>query len=216
MHINEIQILFNDYQSNHIHFEDLKEGIRCLLKFNLNNLKIMKHPLGFYYIKIFNANDIEEYRLHYWDKQEFLQERDLMIHNHNFELTSIILTGCIVNSSFKFLENYRFIGYLYETFYIDNCSKLQLFKSDVYCQLLKINIFSSGNIYNIKLGQYHKSIVIDNQTCITLVKTIKNYNYTPKVYSGSKYSELEFNRLLLKETEQLKLISKIIDALEHK
>jgi len=156
----------------------------------LSSIKLLnfkKHPLGFFYIKLFE-NKINALRLHLWLKGTKPQNKHLLIHNHNFNLYSYVFWGKIINTNYKIQLNNGLEGSpIYEASYDSTYSYLR--KTIFNGIILKIEnkTVKQGKFYSVLYPDFHKSSIGMADFSITLAITHQTKsNNLPQILSTKK------------------------------
>ncbi len=83
---------------------DVSSVFRLLCEYLMNHIEsldIKIHPLGFYAISLGSNNKNVNLRLHIWNGDLAPQNKNLMIHNHVFEMKSLVLAGKLTNVIYR-------------------------------------------------------------------------------------------------------------------
>jgi len=143
------------------------------LKCNPMNLKGTWHPLGFIIIKLFNSTDFD-YRLHIWPKGlRRPKTPDWPIHNHVFDLESIVLSGAVGSEAYSIScdesPEGRYRAYMVK--YTSEGSDLVPSSTLVNLRSDGVTWTNQGEKYQVPKGSFHRSIVNSDVFAATLVRT---------------------------------------------
>lgn len=178
---------------------------------NRDDLSFFWHPLGFCYCKLFEDTDWV-IRIHVWPLNNTRpQSKNLLIHNHNFDLHSLIVRGQIKQIIHKVDESESAIDtdtWLMGVKYMPNKAQSTLYPihSITQPELLSVKQFSRGNIYSMLTGEYHETEVSQNESTITIALTTAPNQLIPKVIGKSINNIISFDRIECDKNFILKVI----------
>lgn len=194
----------------------LQKDIHFIQKLLVNYIEescpvFKKHPLGFYYIKFFNADNLIEFRLHIWNDFDNNDLNILQIHNHSFEFTSLVLTGSIKNILYSIKSCNKAAGFLYNVRFKNGKDRIYLNSNNTLLNEIKTDVINKGSFYSIKINEFHKSVTLDDFS-ITLIKINRHVSQTAQIYSKYPIKKLPSTDLRndLEENENEVLIKKIL------
>lgn len=171
------------------------------------------HPLGFNLFNLGKLDDMINIRLHIWDKAAKIQNADLVIHNHPFELKSLVLVGAIQNKTYSItrLKNKK-LGFLYSATYSKKGSLLTRALEGCSASLKESSNIKKGQYYSVKVGAFHESINIEPFSA-TLVVTKEVQGKIPLIYSKNDHNdEIEFTRNSINLEKSNKLLNKLLST----
>ncbi|MEL0651529.1 hypothetical protein V6246_08855 [Algibacter sp. TI.3.09] len=149
----------------------------------INEIVLLKHPLGFYYSELYKYSDDAKIRIHIWpDNRESIQDK-LNIHNHYYNITSYVYMGNIKNILFNSFNEEPYTHALYEGTYEEkNTRILNRTDSKFNLNIISEEVIEQGNIYEIKKSEIHIGKVEKQTFTITLIFTENPNNSNPKIY----------------------------------
>lgn len=209
-YINSISKLINS--------KDNPEKIKILLKEfivkNISNLECKVHPLGFYVFILGKTNDESIIRLHIWDGTLQKQNSELEIHNHIFNMTSLILFGSLINQSYDVNESSNAEGFLYEVDYINNNSILKKVKNNIALIVLGSEKIKTDEFYTIKKSLFHNTY-IEEKYVATILKTEIDINKKPLLYSKIDFddSKIEFKRETVGNNKKINILEHLVSKI---
>ncbi|MFS2213732.1 hypothetical protein ACCD08_04420 [Telluria sp. Tellsp104] len=161
--------------------------IKTLLKQEIQkNPEIFRpnwHPLGFIHCKIAQNIDNDTFRLHVWPSdREATQPQEHKIHDHLFNIDSIVLVGAVENTEYEFVESDKFSDFRIIKVNYSPTGPL-LYEDKKFGKLTKTKseVINSGNSYHIARKTLHETSLKSLDTSITLVRTFSPSTYEPRV-----------------------------------
>lgn len=173
-----------------------------------------KHPLGFLCLNFF-VNEDKRLRIHFWDRSfKFQQHPFWPIHNHSFDFSSLVMSGCIQNKKYRITE----AGvdkngcYKYKVSYSANNSILTICER-VYSRVYEVENISKGEIYSVGYDEFHRSRCL-SEHAITLMATRINKNGQGVYTLGTGFpEELIFERNVGDEGCYIKYAVKMLELI---
>lgn len=140
-----------------------------------NNLIGNWHPLGFVHFKLGSVQNIGDVRLHIWSNTiRKTQDPEMPIHNHVYTVNSHILIGNVTNKLYKTISgNYSKI---YNVSYDNHRSFLISSEQPVGYELVHEKTYRSGENYSVVRGEFHESIVRNDEFAATIVVATDKIN----------------------------------------
>lgn len=150
------------------------------------SLEAFWHPLGFIHIKLFKRGS-ENFRLHIWpQKQRSKTSTNYPIHNHIYDIESIVLSGRIGCQNYEVRQSKTSNSSLCDVLYFKDKSVLKSTKKKIKVIEKNLSWTNADNSYCINKGEFHQSVVPEGEFSATL---LRNYNYSadsnPKVVVNS-------------------------------
>lgn len=209
-HINSISKLINSRGNQ----SEIKYILKDFIIKNISSLDCKVHPLGFY---VFNLGKIEDnviIRLHIWDRTLQKQNSELEIHNHIFNMTSLILVGSLINENYEIKEVDGGKGFLYEVTYVEDNSILRKVKNNIFLKLKESKKILTNEFYSLNESIFHNTFTEENYVA-TILRTEINKNKNPLLYSKSDFNELklEFKRQIIDNKEKENLLNHLINII---
>jgi len=191
----------------------VRSSLRSYLLKYANKIIFKYHPLGFVSSILGSPSLNVNIRLHIWNQIGSIQDFELQIHNHKFELCSYVLLGSITNITYDIQKEKDALGRLYEIEYTDNASNMKQAKSNVKIHELDRRTIIEGEFYSVLPGQFHQSISNDHYTA-TIVRTENLRKEAPLVYSKGEYANpLPYERDVLDNEMNKRLITELFERL---
>jgi hypothetical protein len=151
---------------------DADRAVSFLRRSDLSTAQVLKHPLGFAYT-VLRREDQYALRLHIWpDRVRYEQHPFWPIHNHKFDLLSVVLAGSLTNRSYQIRdagENPTFR--LYRVMYEIEGSVMSATERTVDLELAAIERISAHGKYSVAAGTFHQTIVSTGTFTATLALT---------------------------------------------
>jgi len=190
----------------------LKEALRLSHQLTPN-----WHALGFIHCKLFESA-AGTLRLHIWPKNERnTLEQQSKIHDHVFDLTSLVLCGNITNVLHASSNRIESPSNPYELNYVeynDKGSRLIASGKEFFALEKARSEIQKGNTYKIEKGELHDSQVSINELTATIVATYGHAQERPRMLRAPGETLSETRELIAFPTgEWVKLIQKVIDEL---
>jgi hypothetical protein len=175
-------------------YQKLDEFCNSLL-LSYSKLEGSWHPLGFAIVKLFETGSYK-YRLHFWPKNERKpKEPDWQIHNHIFDLESLVICGKIGSKEFIVQEDTECnTSHLeYEVIYHKQGSSIVT--TD---RLLKVSLdnekwTSVGASYQVECGVFHQTYVKMDEFAASLVRTSNEKIQSSPIVVGDSGANRVFN-----------------------
>jgi hypothetical protein len=141
------------------------------------------HPLGFFYA-IEELDENVTLRYHLWPK-DWSVPRDQVggeIHDHIFELNSIILAGTLRHQTFDFLPSGQGEHEIVRVAYTQDGSQLARSGERGELKVVSDETYHPGTVYRVPAGTIHRADASETPAA-TLVLAVKNNNNndTPRV-----------------------------------
>ena len=128
------------------------------------------HVLGFIHINLVSAGR-ETLRLHLW-RHVLGTESLWSIHNHSYELTSLVVAGCLQDRRFSVVPDPEALNQLYEVRYRENGSERIKLDRRIRCMEVGHYERETDETYGIPLGVFHSSLLTaDCPAAVTIVQT---------------------------------------------
>ena len=181
---------------------ELRQFFRVRITELLSRDLTQHHPLGFYY-----AVDLSgeiPLRYHIWPTNWAMPESqvDSEIHDHIFELNSVVLLGGLLHETFDFLPSLTGRQEIVRVRYDGNLARLS--RDGEFGELRKVSddIFREGTAYRLRRGMFHRAQPTNLPT-VTLVAAVPNEsNEGPRIVIDRNTTELaEFPRPVLEPKE---------------
>lgn len=192
---NEIaNLIFNRGDKDKIRNIALKKIDELLLRDNLSNQAVW-HPLGFIYLKLGKVLDGKgTLRFHIWSKKYTkIQDDDFLVHKHLFSFKSFILTGSLTNELYRLKEKNSSNIYTHSVYSVSyengtDISILTKSEKKVRCLNYFKSKFQKGDIYEMDIDDFHKSIV-HSDLLATFCLTYNHQEIPPMVIGNLKGME---------------------------
>ncbi|KIC00762.1 hypothetical protein OA88_17745 [Flavobacterium sp. JRM] len=196
----------------------VKPIIEEYIQSNNSNLIFYKHPLGFYYARLYESDKVQ-IRLHIWQKNFTLKE-DLYIHDHYYDLNSWILSGKIVDYIYEISDSKSKGEYVkYVGSYNKNENNRVLKKTNEYYNILNISerYLNRGDKYSIKKNQFHSNkITFEDYTITSTLVYTHNPNllHSPTVLGKTQMEQIiEDKPLVISYLETQKILTELLKEL---
>ena len=138
------------------------------------------HVLGFIHINLVSASR-ETLRLHLW-RHGLGREPLWRVHNHSYELTSLVVAGCLEDRRFNVVPDPNAPHQLYEVRYSENGSKRIKLGRRVKCTEVGRFERATDETYGIPLDSFHSSLLTtDWPAAVTIVQTSRLTESPPRV-----------------------------------
>ena len=209
-HINSISKLINSKENQ----AEIKFILKDFIIQNISNLDCKVHPLGFYVFNLGKTEDGVIIRLHIWDRTLQKQNSELEIHNHIFNMTSLILVGSLINENYEIKEVDRGRGFLYEVNYVENNSVLKKVKNNIFLKLTDSKKILTNEFYSLNESIFHNTFTEENYVA-TILRTEISKNKSPLIYSKIDFNELnlEFERETIDNKKKENLLNHLINII---
>src|SRR5229473_8133591 len=150
------------------------------------------HPLGFMRLKLASTPQ-GTLRIHIWPaKDREFQSPLWNIHDHLFDVHSLILCGALENRRFAVRsDDTRATNRLYRVSYGENHSHLQATANSVSCRQLSSDQYSALDSYEISRGEFHASVVKEGILAATIVVT-SNHSERPPTVLGDLHGARQY------------------------
>ena len=161
------------------------------------------HPLGFYYLINCTTVDITR-RVHVWLK--LAGDRPINdIHNHSYDVESLVALGMLRNDLFHFTENANGMILEFRVSYKAGNSFLQSTGKHGAIETVKTFQTPAGKRYRLRAGLIHRAVVTAGP-CVTVLKTLERgypiHSYGP-VCAASPFFRRAVSRA---EVERISLV----------
>lgn len=162
---------------------ELKRFLRKALPDKIFSLQPNWHPLGFIHCKIAESN-LDTFRLHIWPIDilpEFSQAHK--IHDHLFNVESLVLVGSILCEEYIFLENLSSTA-THRIVNVDYSGASPILYESNLTGMLRSSasiITVEGDFYKLPSMVLHESTLSSQRTAITLVRTTNPIEYNPRI-----------------------------------
>ena len=142
------------------------------------------HVLGFIHINLVSASR-ETLRLHLW-RHGLGREPLWRVHNHSYELTSLVVAGCLEDRRFNVVPDPNAPHQLYEVRYSENGSKRIKLGRRVRCTEVGRFERATDETYGIPLDSFHSSLLTtDWPAAVTIVQTSRRRALSMRLSRGS-------------------------------
>jgi len=142
---------------------------------------ITRHPLGFY-SSILSEHSGQSIRLHLWSDNATWALPQFEIHDHAFDLVSIVLYGRVRDSRYDVhLTRTETRHQFYDVQYDEGVTTLKPTLQYVSCTPGIKQDISSGSTYRVPAGVFHSSCATDHTCAATLVHTRQVGAISPRV-----------------------------------
>lgn len=149
---------------------------------NLLENKLRFHPLGFLYIKLFQFQNEETLRMHFWLKENNIQKPLMDIHNHFYHVNSYVFQGKLINRLYEVSEESKTHA-LYTGTYKNNTERV-LTRTNEFKNLIlskEVNIYTK-ELYRIDKSQIHSGDRLGSDFTVSIVYTENPGNPNPLVF----------------------------------
>lgn len=171
------------------------------------------HPLGFYSFTLGGVDHRTNVRLHIWQGNAG-QHDDLAIHDHIFNMKSLVLCGSLLNKTYELEKIENIAGTLYSVDYNEGKSTLSKIESGYKIEPVKEELITAGQFYSLGAGQFHESIKTSEDLAVTVVVTENVIMKKPVVFGRRDFGEyLEFDRQVVNDREYNSIRLKLSKAL---
>jgi hypothetical protein len=143
---------------------------------------VMWHPLGFIHVKFVDAR-FANWRLHLWPLRGNPQKPFFEMHNHIFDLSSLVIAGKLENTTYAIDGDSQATHSIYEVRYTASGSTLARTQCPVRCRLDSRATKKAGQTYGIKRGTFHSTRRLGGNAAISFV-TMSNTVSTPPLVLG--------------------------------
>lgn len=176
---------------------------------NLSNLEFSWHPLGFVVCKLTQEGSAA-IRLHLWPLDGGrVQQPQWMIHDHLFDFTSWVLRGTICNREYDADPNGS-DRRIYRAGYEGRKSVLTKTPKTIGLRKRREYEVHAGNCYRISSGVLHESILVGQETGVTVLLTEDNNENAPLVVGDlNGKRRYEYKREPVSKTALQQLLSKL-------
>jgi hypothetical protein len=194
MHNSEIDYIKNSLKTEKINIEFYQVLIQYLeSRLSNDDVHGLLHPLGFVILTLQDWCNGERLRIHIWQPDPKKYNNRNWIHDHEYNIVSLVLKGVIINKKFNCvlgLENGKFPVYNVQRY--ENNS--DLFNTNKFCEISynSSEEILSGNLYSIKRGEFHLSEAVDNEVTCTLVLNSDKAISPPTVIGIKNDDRMEF------------------------
>lgn len=143
------------------------------------------HPSGFLFMKLTDVFDGKELRFHFWPVN--LSGKPVhtfpRIHKHNWHLTSHVLCGSIINTSYAIQKNSRGQSRLYEAKLNSEGNSIRTFLCRCDTKIESQETIPAGKTYRMDRSQFHTTKV--HEFTATLVLSLDIDPTDPKLVVGA-------------------------------
>lgn len=172
------------------------------------------HPLGFYSFSLARISDDTNLRLHIWTKDSPIQSQDLLIHNHIFDFTSLVLVGDITNKRYHIEKSTSKKGFMYDVAYTNSGSTLSKCGQGYDITNTTIEEVKKGEYYGAKSEEFHESLNINSNFSATILLTKQTKDANPQVFSNVDYGEkIDFQRIDVPKHETSEILRQLISMI---
>lgn len=169
----------------------IEDHLRPLIKeIKNNNLlenKLRFHPLGFLYIKLFEFQNGETIRMHFWLEENNIQKPLMDIHNHFYHVNSYVYQGKLINKLYERVSEVSNTHAIYSGIY-KNISERILIKTNDFDNLIlseEEHIYAK-ELYRIDKSQIHSGDKLGKDFTVSIVFTENPGNPNPLVFGPIK------------------------------
>lgn len=145
------------------------ERLNALLFSPLANLPIKKHPLGFFAVRFADGRGAA-LRLHLWTGSKTLPQDEYQIHDHIFELRSIVLLGALRHETFTGTTDTAGPHQRYAVRYRDGASELVATGERLTLHPAAAETLSTGDEYRLSAGIFHR-VIAERDPTVSLAYT---------------------------------------------
>lgn len=174
------------------------------------------HPLGFFNINVYNFNEDQSIRIHFWPQNtQNQQKKSLLIHDHKYDFESFILKGKLTNIIYKTGDNHKKEGILYLVSYDSQKSILTKEQESIFFEEISRQIYQAGQKYKLDAKVFHSTEIDTNSDALTCLFIQKQYAIDPRVIGiKESRSEHHFSRMNSTEKENKILFEHILSILK--
>lgn len=158
------------------------------------NLFGLWHPLGFIIITLQDWYRDERLRIHIWPAslRKYNNNKN-WIHNHEYNITSLVLIGKIINNKYNFYFSEEEQQYpLYNV--LHNGTNSDLVNTHKFCNIKfsTCEEIFSGQIYSIDKTEFHSSDTSLEEITCTLVLNKNKQTSSPNIVGEADYNQEKF------------------------
>ena len=150
---------------------------------------LLTHPLGFLSWKIGPVDEFDgSIRIHYWPiNGRKYKQPNWQIHTHNFHLKSHILMGCITNIDYERSSPHTTgLWHEFKATYQNQTTSIESTGKTFSLNKKSEITHKGGEVYEVKKGTFHQSVVDINSECLTLaIESHKDTSADP-IIAGSQ------------------------------
>jgi hypothetical protein len=181
------------------------------------SIETKTHPLGFYAINLGSNHKNVNLRLHIWNGDLAPQNQNLMIHNHVFNMKSLVIIGQLTNVIYEINGDKNGTPcFTYNTSYNKTQSLLTKVCSKSYLSEKRCHDVMSGEYYSLDKDLYHESILKDDNYTATLLRTELNETLNPIVISKEDLGDkIVFNRTSMELNVGINLIDELFEKYKN-
>ncbi len=177
--------------------------------------KIQKHPLGFLAIR-WDLSHTESLRIHLWDKGfSWKQHPDWQIHNHVFGFTSLVVSGCIQNKTYKRSKRKEGRWPVYEVAYEGGRSILNFGGEKISLDSPTSTLQITGEYYSLTSAILHRSVLRSSQAITALATSYESgIEQKPLVIGSGEMDSYSFDRSSSSDQDLWRVVNEFAQLLE--
>jgi len=139
----------------------------ALMSSPLARVQFRRHPLGFLVAKISDGSGVS-LRLHVWVGDHDSRQHGYEIHNHLFDMKSLVALGSIHQETFRLRDDRTGEYQTYAVAYDGGGSELVATGRRIRLERLSHETFCAGHIYELGAGILHRSTALSEiaATCV--------------------------------------------------
>lgn len=178
----------------------MEASVRSALPFLRRELPRLKrdfvplwHPLGFVSCIIYEESKFLTIRVHYWPPgKRRVKNPDWPIHTHCYDLSSLILLGCVQDIQYGTRTGDSYT--VYNVNYYEGGSEIVDTRSNISLVETVNETRVAGEQYVVNRGIYHQTLVQKNECAVTVVVLSNFSEEAPKVLGTSAAVRYPYDR----------------------
>lgn len=186
-----------------------------VLMYFFQSRRVVKHALGFTQLQLgeFNGRAV---RLHLWPRcNGVAAENTSEIHSHPWPLRSFVLSGSIINRTYRVFESNQEVGELYEVRRHEDRTIHTKLDIGVTWEVQSLETVQTGSDYSVEVSKFHSStftttgavtIIIAGERGKSLARVVKPLS-APRIITRTP--------VLLTETEKRQTLAQVLTMLQH-
>ncbi|GEM_PF-2883335 len=182
----------------------------ALGELSLSTALIQAHPLGFLAL-IWWVDSRRALRLHYWNKAfDWHQSDGLDIHDHVFDFTSVVMSGCLTNREYEIIPGEVGANCIYRAEYYSGGSKLVREDVNVAMRLIAEKSHLAPSAYSLLSGVLHRTqLNSDEAVTLLAVRYKSDARDGARVVGPDMGSEIKFPREVASSIARDELLGKL-------